>query len=68
MTRPAVLEPAALVARALAARRPADRSGFLRELLAHAAAAAAILDGDREAAESLYRLADSVATRRKRAA
>lgn len=57
------LEPSAVVARALAARRPAERSRFLRELLAHAAAATAILDGDAQAAESLYRLADAVVAR-----
>jgi hypothetical protein len=56
-------EPAAIVARALARRRPSERSGFLRELLAHTAAGLVVIEGDRSAGEAVYRLADAVATR-----
>ena len=62
MSRPAE-EAAAVVAGALSRRRPGDRPQFLRELLAHAAAGLVVIEGDREAAESVYRLADAVAVR-----
>jgi predicted RNA-binding Zn ribbon-like protein len=56
-------EAAAVVAGALSRRRPKDRPQFLRELLAHAAAGLVVIEGDREAAEAVYRLADAVAVR-----
>ena len=40
-------EAAALVARALAGRGPAERPRFLRELLAHTAAGLVVIEGDR---------------------
>lgn len=54
---------AAVVAGALGRRRPKERPQFLRELLAHAAAGLVVIEGEREAAESVYRLADAVAVR-----
>ena len=54
---------AALVAGALSRRRPADRGRFLRELLAHTAAGLVVIEGDREASEAVYRLADALALR-----
>jgi hypothetical protein len=62
MTR-ATEDAAAVVAGALSRRRPRERPQFLRELLAHAAAGLVVIEGDREAAESVYRLADAVAVR-----
>ena len=62
MTR-AAEDAAAVVAGALSRRRPRERPAFLRELLAHAAAGLVVIEGDREAAESVYRLADAVAVR-----
>jgi hypothetical protein len=59
----AVDSAAAVVAGALSRRRPKERPQFLRELLAHAAAGLVVIEGDREAAESVYRLADAVAVR-----
>jgi hypothetical protein len=56
-------DAAAVVAGALSRRRPRERPAFLRELLAHAAAGLVVIEGDREAAESVYRLADAVAVR-----
>ena len=56
-------EAAAVVAGALSRRRPKERPQFLRELLAHAAAGLVVIEGDREASEAVYRLADSVAVR-----
>jgi predicted RNA-binding Zn ribbon-like protein len=62
MTR-AFEDAAAVVAGALSRRRPKDRPQFLRELLAHAAAGLVVMEGDREASEAVYRLADAVAVR-----
>jgi len=62
MTR-ASEDAAAVVAGALSRRRPKERPQFLRELLAHAAAGLVVIEGDKEAAESVYRLADAVAVR-----
>ncbi|HSV04010.1 MAG TPA: hypothetical protein VLI41_12475 [Phenylobacterium sp.] len=62
MSEPAE-EAAAVVARALARRRPKERPQFLRELLAHAAAGLVVIEGDRQACEAVYRLADAVAIR-----
>ena len=56
-------EAAAVVAGALSRRRPKERPQFLRELLAHAAAGLVVIEGDEQAAESVYRLADAVAVR-----
>jgi hypothetical protein len=54
---------ATLVAHALSRRRPKERPQFLRELMAHAAAGLVVIEGDREASEAVYRLADAVAIR-----
>lgn len=62
MTR-ATEDAAAVVAGALSRRRPRERPQFLRELLAHAAAGLVVIEGDREASEAVYRLADAVAVR-----
>ena len=56
-------EAASLVAGALSRRRPAERGRFLRELLAHTAAGLVVIEGEREAGEAVYRLADAVVTR-----
>ncbi|WP_397417703.1 hypothetical protein [Phenylobacterium sp.] len=57
------IETAALVAGALA-NRPVDARGlFLRELLAHAAAGLVVIEGEAEASEAVYRLADAVVAR-----
>lgn len=58
-----MIGPAEIVASALAARAPAERSRFLRELLAFAAAGLVVGDGEAEASEAVYRLADAIATR-----
>ena len=62
MTEPAE-DAAAVVACALSRRAPKARPQFLRELLAHAAAGLVVIEGDREASEAVYRLADAVAVR-----
>lgn len=56
-------DAAAVVARALSRRAPADRAQFLRELLAHTAAGLVVIEGDRAAGEAVYRLADAVVAR-----
>ena len=56
-------DAAAMVARALSRRRPADRPRFLRELLAHTATGLVVIEGDRAAGEAVYRLADAVVAR-----
>lgn len=56
-------DAARLVARALARRAPGERAQFLRELLAHTAAGLVIIEGEREAGEAVYRLADAVVAR-----
>lgn len=56
-------DAAAAVAGALSRKRPADRPQLLREIMAHAAASLCIIEGEREAAESVYRLADAMAIR-----
>jgi hypothetical protein len=56
-------QAAALVARALSRRAPQERGRFLRELMAHAAAGLVIVEGEREAGEAVYRLADAVVAR-----
>lgn len=60
-------EAAALVAGALARHAPAERGRFLRELLAHAAAGLVVIEGEIEASEAVYRLADAVVARSVRA-
>ena len=62
----AVEDAAQVVARALSRRRPAERPGFLRELLAHTAAGLVVIEGEREAGETVYRLADAVVARGRR--
>ncbi len=54
---------AGVVAGALACRKPGERARFLRELLAHTAAGIVVIEGEREAAEAVYRLADAVVAR-----
>lgn len=61
-----VEEAASLVARALSRRGPGERGRFLRELLAHTAAGLVIVEGEREAGEAVYRLADAVVARGNR--
>jgi hypothetical protein len=56
-------DAAALVADALIGREPEERSRFLRELLAHTAAGIVVIEGEREAGEACYRLADAVVSR-----
>lgn len=56
-------EAAALVAGALAHRKPGERGRFLRELLAHTAAGLVVIEGEAEASEAVYRLADAVVAR-----
>lgn len=56
-------DAASLVAAALGRRQPAARSLFLRELMAHTAAGLVILEGEAEASEAVYRLADAVVGR-----
>ncbi|TAJ70674.1 MAG: hypothetical protein EPO51_16415 [Phenylobacterium sp.] len=56
-------DAAALVAGALSRRGPAERSRFLRELLAHTAAGLVVIDGEAQASEAVYRLADAVVAR-----
>jgi hypothetical protein len=58
---------AALVAGALSRRRPGERARFLRELLAHTAAGIVVIEGEAEASEAVYRLADAVVARSLRA-
>ena len=56
-------EAAALVAGALSRRPPDARGRFLRELLAHSAAGLVVIEGEAEASEAVYRLADAVVAR-----
>ena len=56
-------DAAALVAGALSRRRPGERGRFLRELMAHTAAGLVVIEGEAEACEAVYRLADAVAAR-----
>lgn len=58
---------AALVARALSRRKAGERGRFLRELLAHTAAGLVVIEGEAEASEAVYRLADAVVARGGRA-
>jgi len=61
-------DAAALVAGALSRREPTARGRFLRELLAHTAAGLVVIEGEAEACEAVYRLADAVVARGARAA
>ena len=54
---------ATLVAGALSRRTPGERGRFLRELLAHTAAGLVVIEGEAEASEAVYRLADAVVAR-----
>lgn len=59
-------EAAAVVAGALSRRGPGERGRFLRELLAHTAAGLVVIEGEAEASETVYRLADAVVARQVR--
>ena len=61
MSRPD--EAAAVIAGALSRRRPAERSRFLRELMARTAAGLVVIEGEAAASEAVYRLADAVVGR-----
>lgn len=65
MSRPD--DAAALVAGALTRRTPGERGRFLRELLAHTAAGLVVIEGEAQASEAVYRLADAVVSRGVRA-
>lgn len=67
MSKEAADDPAALVAGALSRRAPGERGRFLRELLAHTAAGLVVIEGETEASEAVYRLADAVVARSMRA-
>lgn len=54
------LDPGGLVTRGMMEKTPADRVQFLRAVMLHAAAALELLEGAREAAEDIYRVADVV--------
>jgi 16S rRNA G527 N7-methylase RsmG len=54
---------AAVVAGELSRRKPGERGRFLRELLAHSAAGLVVIEGEAEASEAVYRLADAVVAR-----
>jgi len=56
-------DAAALLASELHPRTSEERGHFLRELLAHTAAGLVVLEGEVEAAEAIYRLADAVVSR-----
>lgn len=61
----AALHPdaATILARQLAMRAPSQRDAFLREMLAHSAAALQVIHGPRAAAEAVYSLADCMVCR-----
>lgn len=56
-------DAATLVAGALGRRGPGERGRFLRELLAHTAAGLVVIEGEVQASEAVYRLADAVVAR-----
>lgn len=58
-----VTDAAAVVSREVTKRPPQERGAFLRELLAHTAAAMVVVDGARATGEAVYRLADAVVAR-----
>jgi 16S rRNA G527 N7-methylase RsmG len=57
------VDAATLVAAAISRRTPDQRGRFLRELLAHTAAGLVVVEGEAEACEAVYRLADAVVAR-----
>lgn len=59
-------DAASVVAQALSRRPPEARTAFLRELMAHAAAGLVVIEGDKAAGESVYRLADALVARSNR--
>jgi hypothetical protein len=61
----AALHPdaATLLACHMALRSPAERDGFVREMLAHSAAALQVIHGPKAAAEAVYSLADCMVCR-----
>ena len=56
-------DAAKLVAGALSRRKPQERGECLRQVLAHTAGGLVIIQGEREAGEAVYRLADAVVAR-----
>lgn len=56
-------DAATVVAAELSRRAPKERGRFLRELLAHTAAGLVVIEGEAEASEAVYRLADAVVAR-----
>lgn len=56
-------DAASVVAGELSRRKPGERGRFLREMLAHCAAGLVIIEGESEASEAVYRLADAVVAR-----
>jgi hypothetical protein len=56
-------DPAEIIALQLSLRAFDDRGRFLRELLAHTAAGLVVTEGEAEASEAVYRLADAVVAR-----
>jgi len=56
-------DAAGLVAAALGRRTPGERGRFLRDLLAHTAAGLVVIEGEAQASEAVYRLADAVVGR-----
>jgi hypothetical protein len=62
----AALHPdaATILARHMAWRTPAERDAFLREMLAHSAAALQVIHGPKAAAEAVYSLADCMVCRK----
>lgn len=56
-------DAATVVAGELSRRTPGERARFLRELLAHTAAGLVVIEGETEASEAVYRLADAVVAR-----
>jgi len=61
----AALHPdaATILAQHLAVRAPSERDGFLRDMIAHSAAALQIIHGPKAAAEAVYALADHMVCR-----
>ena len=53
---------AALIASALGHRAVGVKAKFLREMIRHAAAGLALLEGERAASEACYRIADMAAS------
>ena len=54
------LDVAQLVALEVTVRAPGERGAFLRSLMAHASAELVAIEGQAQASEHLYRMADAV--------